>query len=128
MLKKDSKKRHGIIVVTALIAISFLFLTANIKFWQTPTFVESIVIAVISPFQELVSKTINGTANVWNNYISLIDTQEENYQLREEIEKLKFQHNTLIEKLNSFKRLDKLSDFVNTSDLNLIHADVVGFD
>ena len=81
MLKKDSKKRHGIIVVTALIAISFLFLTANIKFWQTPTFVESIVIAVISPFQELVSKTINGTANVWNNYISLIDTQEENYSI-----------------------------------------------
>jgi len=129
VLKKNgSKKRHGIIVVVTLLVISFLFLTANIKFWQTPSFVESIVIAVISPFQELVSKTINGTARVWNNYISLIDTQEENYQLRREIEKLKFQNNTLVEKLNSFERLDKLSDFVNTSDLNLITADVVGFD
>ena len=116
VLKKNgSKKRHGIIVVVTLLVISFLFLTANIKFWQTPSFVESIVIAVISPFQELVSKTINGTARVWNNYISLIDTQEENYQLRREIEKLKFQNNTLVEKLNSFERLDKLSDFVNTS-------------
>jgi|SRR3989338_913587 len=128
MLKKDSKKRHGIIIVSTLLVISFLFLTATIKLWQPPSLVESIVITVVSPFQELVSKTINGTARIWNNYFFLINTQEENYQLREEIEKLKFQNNSLIEKLNGFKRLDKLYDFINTSDMNLLPADVVGFD
>jgi rod shape-determining protein MreC len=125
---KDSKKRHGIIVVATLLIISFLFLTANIKFWQTPAIIESIVIAIVSPFQELLSKTINGAARVWNNYIYLINTQEENYQLRRELEKLKFQNNAVTEKLNSFKRLDSLFDFINTSDMNLLPADVVGFD
>ena len=128
MLKRDSKKRHGIIVVATLLLISFLFLTANIKFWKTPVFVESIIIAVVSPFQELVSKTINGTVRIWNNYIFLIDTQEENNQLKKEIGKLKFQNSALLEKFDNFKRLDKLIDFVNTSELNLIYADVVGFD
>ncbi|MBI3601078.1 MAG: rod shape-determining protein MreC [Nitrospinae bacterium] len=130
MLKKNgSKKRHGIIVVTTLIVISFLFLTANIKFGEAPTSVESIVVSIISPFQELVSKTVNSINRLWSSYIYLINTQEENYRLKREMEQLEFKNNTLAENLNRFQRLERLSDLIKTSeDMELLPADVVGFD
>ncbi len=130
MLKKnDPKKRHGIIVVAVLIAVSFIFLTVNIKFGEAPTSVESIVVSIISPFQELVSKTLNSINRIWNSYVHLVNTQEENYKLKREMEQLKFKNNMLSENLGRFQRLERLSDIIkNSEDINLLPADVVGFD
>ncbi|OGV99364.1 MAG: rod shape-determining protein MreC [Nitrospinae bacterium RIFCSPLOWO2_02_39_17] len=129
MLKKDSKNRHGIIAVIILLIISFLLLTINIKSGEAPTFVEPIVNTLISPFQELVSATISGINRILRNYVFLTNIQEENSRLRKDIDSLKFQNNILVERLNKFQRMEKLSDFLNTAiDFNFLPADVVAFD
>src|SRR3990167_99724 len=129
MLKKDSKNRHGIIAVIILLIISFLLLTINIKSGEAPTFVEPIVNTLISPFQELASATISGINRILRNYIFLTNIQEQNSRLRKDIDSLKFQNNILVERLNKFQRMEKLSDFLNTAaDFNFLPADVVAFD
>lgn len=129
MLRNGSKKRNGITAVAILIVISFFFLTANIKFERPSTFIESIIVTIISPLQELTARTFNKINQVWKSYIFLINVQKENYTLKRDIGRLNFENNALIERLNKFQRLEKLSEFVNkTTDLNLLPADAVGFD
>jgi rod shape-determining protein MreC len=127
--KNESKKRHGIITVSIFLLLSFLFLTVNIKFGYAPTFVESIVITIISPFQELVSKSLNNVSRVWKNYIFLIESHEENTILKKDNERLNFFNNILKERLNKFQRLERFSDFITQDrESKLLPADIVGFD
>ena len=68
----------------------------------------------------------DGVGNIWQNYINLIDLQEENEVLRKYIAELEGENTRLKEKGMLADRLQSLLDFRTHTRLNTIAATVIG--
>jgi rod shape-determining protein MreC len=90
--------------------------------------VEQIVAEVTAPFQKLINSGIKTTKNAWLKYFDLINTHEQNLQLKNEIFFLKEENFRYKELVYTYQRLQKLLKFTDTINNSMLSAQVIGSD
>ncbi|HJP19274.1 MAG TPA: rod shape-determining protein MreC [Nitrospinota bacterium] len=95
---------------------------------KSPTFLETAVVSIVSPFQSIFFYSIKKVQDTWNNYISLTQVRKNNLYLKEEINKLNHEVLKYTEQKKSFERLSKMLKYKSGSDREMILASVVGSD
>ena len=116
-----------IVGVIVLIAVNIIVLSVNSRRY-TSFGLERVAISFISPFQELVTRTIRFTKDIWFQYFALVTIARENralrIQLNQAFEKSNLWHET--ELANA--RLRNLLDFQKNIAELVVPAEVIGKD
>ena len=85
------------------------------------------VVNVINPVQESLSAITSGLEEVWDGYIMLSETQQENGTLRIEIAQLKLENQRYKEALSRFDREDELAAYMAEIDSHTAISHVIGY-
>lgn len=108
-------KRHwNIFILTGVLFVQLMALAFQVK---RPTEHGPIrlarlwAVSAITPFEKVFVHSVDGTANVWHNYIYLRNVRKQNEQLRDEIQKLRLEQVRLTEDANQAHRLQALLGF-----------------
>lgn len=128
MPRKGIKGKRLIILLSLLLLFSLALMTINIKREQGPFFFESLVIWVISPFQTFFTETVSSISNVFDHYIFVVNTSQENDSLRAQIDQLSREKNELIERIKEHERVAKLIPNEEPQERKLMIARVIGRD
>ncbi len=88
----------------------------------------SVTIAVLSPFQEAVTGSINFVRDIWKYYFSLASTAKENDNLKKFLARAVEKNNQCIETELSNQRLRKFLHFQKTKTIETVSAGVIGKD
>jgi len=122
-----SKKMVLIVGVIVLIAVNVIVLSVNSRRYTTFG-LERVAISFISPFQELVTRTLRFAQDIWHTYFALVTIARENHglirRLNQAAEKSNLWHET--ELANT--RLRNLLDFQKNITGLVVAAEVVGKD
>ncbi len=110
------------------IVINFTILTISSKGELPETGIERVTIALIAPFQMMVSKTIVFTEQIWKNYFSLVSVSQENAVLKNKLSLIKKVQNHCRELELENKRLRKFFDFQASVGDTFFVAGVIGRD
>ncbi len=87
-----------------------------------------IVVETVAPFQKAVSRTINITEGIWLKYFGLVNVEEENKRLREDVSRLTMENSRFRELLATHQRLQQLLQFRDTTEQDVLAAQVIGHD
>jgi len=119
-------KRRTIFIVLVLlfIAIQLFSLDLDEKNSQTPA--AKFVLTLAYYPQKLVSSVAKGMTGVWNDYIRLVNLNEENVRLKDEISRLRREKFELSEAGVQNTRLRKLLEFREESSYPAVSANVIG--
>src|SRR5262249_1265037 len=93
---------------------------------REPNLVDRIALAVTAPVQRAVVATIDGTANAWNQYVSLRNVRRENAFLEQENSKLRGDVVGLAEARAENERLRRLVHYDEVSPGPKVVARVLG--
>ena len=125
--KKLSGRKYSIIIVSLILA-SFALMTFDIRRSKEPTFIETALMWVVSPVQNLITHTLDTINRGVNNYIFVAGVSEENERLTREIDKLIRQNNELSEELRRIGRVGDLMAYQKERELKSVVATVIGRD
>lgn len=128
MLQKGAKRKNVIILLSSILLISFALMTIDVRRGQESIFFESLIHWVISPIQNLYSKTVTSISDVIDHYIFLAGVSQENERLKKEIESLVKQSNDLLEQLFLEQRVSRLIEYQEASQRTSLVASVIGRD
>jgi rod shape-determining protein MreC len=84
------------------------------------------VIAFISPIEKLFHGTGGGVSNLWSNYINLRHVQDQNQQLREQLNRLQLEQAGLLEDARQGQRLQAMLAFKEHYINQTVPAQVIG--
>ncbi|UCD78093.1 MAG: rod shape-determining protein MreC [Desulfobacterales bacterium] len=122
-----SKKMVLIIGVIVLIAVNIIVLSVNSRRY-TSFGLERVAISFISPFQELITRTIRFTKDIWQDYFALVSVARENHILRDQLYKASEKSNLWHETEAANDRLRNLLDFQKNIAELVVAAEVIGKD
>ncbi|NLA74791.1 MAG: hypothetical protein GX846_04880, partial [Deltaproteobacteria bacterium] len=91
-------------ILVFLIFIALIFLSSNAgksKSWNP---VAGVLIDALAPVQKYIKKSVNLAAELWDKYIDLINTHEENKRLKSEINRLVIENSRNRELISTYKR------------------------
>ncbi|MCG6910286.1 MAG: rod shape-determining protein MreC [Deltaproteobacteria bacterium] len=123
-----SKKMVMIVGAIVLIAVNVIVLSVNSKRQTSSTGIGRVTISIISPFQEVVSNSINFVKNIWKHYFDLVSVSKENVRLNRSLQEAEARNNQLIEMELSHARLKKLFEFKEALQKKVVAAEVIGRD
>ncbi len=86
------------------------------------------VVEITSPLQNFLKKNTDAVEDFWLNYFYLINTRQENTQLRTTVATLKMENSRYRELLTTHERLRELLQFKQTTSRPVLAAQVVGLD
>ena len=109
-----SRKMVMIVGAIVLIVVNVIVLSVNSKRPVPSTGIGKLTISIVSPFQEIVSDSINFVKGIWKHYFSLIAVSEENVRLNRSLKQAEERNNRLKELELSHDRLKKLFEFKET--------------
>jgi rod shape-determining protein MreC len=116
-----------IIGVIVLIAVNIIVLSVNSRRY-TSFGLERVAISFISPFQELITRTIDFTQDIWQQYFWLVSVAKENQVLRERLNQASENNNLWHETELANARLRDLLDFQKNITDRVVAAEVIGKD
>ena len=90
--------------------------------------VPGLVLEVSGPFQKGITKSIRFFEGIWEQYLYLVQLEEENQMLREIVEELRKERIQLLESRSENKRLRSLIGFKQAFPEPLLPAQVIGKD
>jgi rod shape-determining protein MreC len=122
-----SKKLVLIIGVIVLIAVNIIVLSVNSRRY-TSFGLERVAISFVSPFQELITRTIRFTKDIWQHYFALVTVARENQILRNELNQASENSNLWHETELANARLRNLLDFQKNITEQIVAAEVIGKD
>ncbi len=122
-----SKKLVLIIGVIVLIAVNIIVLSVNSRRY-TSFGLERVAISFVSPFQELITRTIRFTKDIWQHYFALVAVARENQILRNELNQASENSNLWHETELANARLRNLLDFQKNITEQIVAAEVIGKD
>jgi rod shape-determining protein MreC len=122
-----SKKMVLIVGVIVLIAVNIIVLSVNSRRY-TSFGLERVAISFISPFQELVTRTIRFTKDIWFQYFALVTIARENRALRTQLNQAFEKSNLWHETDLANARLRNLLDFQKNIAELVVPAEVIGKD
>lgn len=99
------RRYRQLLGVVALIAIPLLLFVANSKQPAHRNVVDRLVVLVSAPLQVAVIAVLDGIASVWNSYLALVDTAEDNERLRSQNDQLRQELSVLREQALENDRL-----------------------
>jgi rod shape-determining protein MreC len=122
-----SKKMVLIVGFIVLIAVNIIVLSVNSRRYKTFG-LERVAISFISPFQELVTRTIGFTKDIWHHYFALVTIARDNDVLVSRLNQAAQKHNLLQETELANDRLRNLLDFQKNITELVVAAEVIGKD
>jgi len=122
-----SKKMVIIVGIVVLIAVNLIVLSVNSRRYTTFG-LERIAISFIAPFQELFTRTIRFTEDIWKHYFYLVTVSKENHALRERLNQAIGENNQFFETELANTRLRNLLNFQKTVLDRVIPAEVIAKD
>jgi len=122
-----SRKMVLIVGVIVLIAVNIIVLSAISRRYTTFG-LERIAISFTAPFQELVTRTIRFTRNIWQHYFFLVAAAKQNHVLSTQLNKAIQENNQWHETKLANSRLRNLLDFQKTISERVVAAEVIGKD
>jgi rod shape-determining protein MreC len=124
-----SFRRVRIIWIWFLFALLALFLfSSHLKRTLSWSPAEQVVVEIIAPLQNALTKTVRGVRGFWEKYFGLVDAYEENRALREEIRSLRLDNSRYREMLATHQRLRGFLRFKERTDWSVMAAQVIGRD
>jgi rod shape-determining protein MreC len=124
----SNKRKIQIGILVFLIFLALIFLSSNVgksKSWNP---VVRIFIEILAPVQKLVAESVNFSTGLWDKYIGLINTNEENKRLKVEINRLVMENSRNRELLSTYKRLQQLLKVKDVAKDDVIASQVIGRD
>ena len=122
-----SRKLVLIIGFIVLIAVNIIGLSVTSR-RSTSFGIERIAISAIAPFQELVTRTLRFTRDIWRQYFYLVTVAKENQILMHQMNQAVENKNQWRETEMANTRLRNLIDFQKNISERVIAAEVVGKD
>ena len=122
-----SRKLVLIIGFIVLIAVNIIGLSVTSR-RSTSFGIERIAISAIAPFQELVTRTLRFTRDIWRQYFYLVTVAKENQVLMHQMNQAVENKNQWRETEMANTRLRNLIDFQKNISERVIAAEVVGKD
>jgi rod shape-determining protein MreC len=120
-------RRHRALFITlALLAVPFLFLRANLKAPEERNGVDRFLLRLSAPIQYVFAVIGEGIADVWNDYIYLVDTKEENERLRFELGRLRLENRKLKDVAAENVRLREMLRLRESNPGEFVAARVIG--
>jgi rod shape-determining protein MreC len=123
-----SRKMVMIVGAIVLIVVNVIVLSVNSKRPVPSTGIGKFTISIVSPFQEIVSDSINFFKDIWKNYFYLVSVSEENVRLSRSLKQAEEKNNSLREIELSHDRLRELLEFKKILHKRMVAAEVIGRD
>jgi rod shape-determining protein MreC len=123
-----SKKMLAVIGVIIFILTNFTILTISSKGQLPENSFDRFTIALIAPFQMMVSRTIVFTEKIWKNYFSLVSVSQENAVLKDKLSLVTKAQNHCRELELENRRLRKFFNFQTSVGDTFFVAGVIGRD
>ncbi len=111
-----------------MVLVAFALMTVNIKRSAQPTFIETAVLWVVSPIQNLFTFVVDGVADTVNHYFLLVNTSRDNENLRKRIDVLIQEKHALQEEVRRLTRINELTEYQKSNQLKSVVATVIGLD
>lgn len=108
MIKHPLKKYENIILVLILFIVASLLLASNTKNGRLRGIMEKTALTLVTPVQKGITGAVRSVVGVWNRYIYLVKSEEENLELNRELMKQRFQSDLLLEELKKYRRVENL--------------------
>lgn len=122
-----SRKSVLILGGIALITINILVLSIAGKHNATNVF-GRVAIAFVSPFQQLVTRSMHAAGDLWHHYFYLVSVSQENDRIKGELDRA-IEKVTRIEEVElANQRLRQLLNFKQTAQLTVLPAEVISRD
>ena len=121
------KYRKYFIIISLLLA-AFIFYSWNLKNKESANLFERGVLNLMSPVNSIIARTNRGVADIWNDYLNLVEVRKENKLLRHNIKVLNSRLIESGEALLANERLKKLLDMKNSLQIPSLAAAVIGED
>lgn len=128
MIKRESKGKKNLIVLSSIILLSFVLMTINIRYSGGPLFFEKAVGWVVAPAQRMFTDARNSISGVFNHYFFLVNVARENEQLKRDIDSLKKQNTDLSEQILWQDRVGDLVQYKEQGEYKTMLASVIGRD
>ncbi len=127
MLTPPYKKKKAFTIIVILI---FLIIIMNLSQWERErlTFVEDVILTVVSPFQNAVFRISTEVRDVFEHFSERQDMDRENAELKQSLGDYQRITNQLEELKQENKRLREMLDFREKSDYTLLPARVTARD
>ena len=116
-----------IVGVILLIAVNIIVLSVNSRSYSTFG-LERVAISFIAPFQELVTRTIRFTQDIWYHYFALVTVAKKNDILRTQLNRASEKNNLWQETDLANVRLRNLLNFQKSITELAVAAEVIGKD
>ncbi len=116
-----------IVGIIVLIAVNIIVLSVNSRRYTTFG-LERVAISFISPFQELVTRSIRFAEDIWYHYFALVTIARENAVLRRQLNQASEKNNLWQETELANARLRTLLDFQKSITELVVAAEVIGKD
>jgi rod shape-determining protein MreC len=129
LLMRHLFKRHQTAILAVLLLLAMLLVYSfNLRQKSSTTLMERVVLALTEPLQAALTQSGRSVAALWERYVWLVDTQEQNLALVEENRELRASLQGVTETRLENQRLKKLLDFVETDPRPVLPAMVVAED
>jgi rod shape-determining protein MreC len=122
------RKNRMFLLGLVLLLVALLWYSVGLRQQKETSFFESLVLRATGPFQAGLSSVINGVADIWDGYLYLVDTVDDNRQLQVENSALKSELNRLEEISLENERLRRLLEFKETQAVQTLPAQVIAED
>jgi rod shape-determining protein MreC len=122
-----SKKTVMIVGIVVLFTVNIVILSIT-STRRTPTSAGEIALALVAPFQEVVTDSIRFIKRIWRHYFFLVSVAKENEVLNRELKKAIEKNNLLKETELSNLRLRNLLSFQQNETQKAIAAELIGRD
>ncbi len=122
-----SRKLVLIVGFIVLIAVNIIGLSVTSR-RSTAFGIERIAISAIAPFQELVTRSLRFTRDIWRQYFYLVTVARENYVLKNQLGQAVENKNQWQETELANTRLRNLIDFQKNISERVVAAEVIGKD
>ena len=123
-----SKKLVIVVGVIVLIAINIIILSVTGRNPYATYGLGRTGIAIVAPFQEAFSRSIQFVGDIWRHYFSLVSIARENDRLQRRLDTVLEQNNRYQEIELANRRLRDLLAFKQSMDREVLSAEVIGKD
>jgi rod shape-determining protein MreC len=125
LLLRNRIKKFWILIILIFAGLIFISTSTVRKSWNPIT---RLLVEIVAPFQKITRNTVRITEDLWLKYFGLINTSEENTRLKKEIDLLTMENFRYRELLATHQRLQQLLQFKDTTEQNVLAAQVIGRD
>lgn len=122
------QKNRPLVLGGVLLLVALLWYSVSLRGKEETNFLERLVLTVTGPAQSGLTSMINGTADIWEHYLFLVDTAAENEALVAENRTLKELLTQSDEVRLENQRLRRLLDFKESQEIETLPARVVAED